>query len=405
MAFYDIYLPLYIFFMQKMNFCASVSIKTTQAYCHGAEIAACAVFAFVVAIFQPAGTVSAEFYSMLAPTDYTPSTYIQPEYDAFDHDYYRPPLFEEDEPDTPPVADFYMSTGDQALQSQARGTTTTRFTFDAGLSEDNETDTNRLEARWDFENDGKLDSYFSRTKTIRHTFEKAGVYDVKLEILDGAGNISSTTRKVTVVNNTAPSAYFLVSPATGTEKTVFNFTTDRSKDDQYLSYYLQYRFDWNGDGAWDTKYKDKTSWNHRFDVPGTYNVVMEVKDPGGATAQARQQVSVFANTAPIANFSVKSVPNSQGAGYEFNASSSSDAETKNLNLLYRWDFNYSGPDDIIYDTDWSASPRYSGYYSVPGTKVIKLEVKDEDGVISKSYASIYVSWTEAMSKKFMTGLR
>jgi plastocyanin len=392
--------------MSKSTFCLSASFKIIQTVFSTGRKVLISVFAFVSAVLQPSGIASAEFYSMLAPTDYTPSTYIQPQYDAFDHDYYRPPVFEEDEPDTPPVADFSMSTDSQALQSQARGTTTTRFIFDASLSEDNETDTSRLEARWDFENDGKLDSYFSRTKTIRHTFEKAGVYDVKLEILDKAGNISSTVRKVTIVNNTAPSGYFIVSPSTtGTEKTIFNFTTDRSKDDQYLSYYLQYRFDWNGDGKWDTKYNEKTSWNHRFDVPGNYTVIMEVKDPGGSTARVSQQVFVFANTPPIANFSVKSVPNSNGAGYEFNASSSSDKETKNLNLLYRGDFNYNGTDDIIYDTDWSGSPMYSGYYSVPGTKNIKLEVKDEDGLISRSYAQIYVSWTEAMAKKFMTGLR
>jgi PKD repeat protein len=281
----------------------------------------------------------------------------------------------------------------------------TRFTFDASSSSDNEDDLSNLEVRWDFENDGVLDSYFSRTKEIDHTFTSPGIYTVKLEVLDTAGNISSTTHTVTVVNNTAPYPYFLVTPDTGTEKTVFQFDTSRSRDDQYLSSSLEYRFDWNGDGKWDTTYQNKTIWNHRFDAAGTYKVIMEVKDPGGAEAASYLTVTTTADTPPIANFSMKSIPSTQGAGYEFNASSSSDAETKHNNLLYRWDFNYNGPNDIVYDTDWSSSDRYSGYYSVPGTKVIKLEVKDEDGAISRTYASINVSLTESMAKQLMTGLR
>lgn len=388
--------------MKKLIFSSSVSQKITVDAKKTLVLGLIVVFSSFLPPFQP---VLAEYNSMLAPTAYTPTTYIPPKYDAFDHDYYRPPVFGEEEPDTPPQADFTIYNDQNGLQSQARGTTTTRFTFDAGLSSDNETDLSYLEARWDFENDGQLDSYFSRTKTIQHTFSKSGIYTVKLEVLDLGGNVSSTTRTVTVVNNTAPNPYFVFSPSTGTEKTIFHFDTSRSRDDQYLSSFLEYRFDWEGDGKWDTTYQEKTSWNHRFDKAGTHKVIMEVKDPGGAVAAATLNVINGVNTAPIANFSLKSIPNSQGAGYEFNASSSSDAETKHNNLLYRWDFNYNGQDDIIFDTDWSSSDRYSGYYSVPGTKVIKLEVKDEDGVISKTYAQIYVSWTEAMAKGFMTGLR
>jgi len=367
--------------------------------------AAITVLSLILAPFQGISIASAESYSMLAPTDYTPSTYIPPKYDAFDHDYYRPPVFAEEEPDTPPLADFYMFNNDDGLQSQARGTTTTRFTFDANSSEDNETDVSRLEARWDFENDGQLDSYFSRTKSISHTFEKAGIYTVRVEILDKAGNISTKTHTVTVVNNTAPAPHFLVTPTTGTEKTIFNFDTERSRDDQFLSSYLQYRFDWDGDGKWDTKFQEKTSWNHRFDVAGSYTVIMEVKDPGGEKAQYSQVVTNSPNTPPIANFSLKKTPNSNGAGYQFDASTSTDAETQKGYLLSRWDFNYNGSDDIIYDTDWGSSPQYGGYYSIPGTKVIKLEVKDSDGVITRAYASIYVEWTEAMGKRLLSGLK
>ncbi len=352
---------------------------------------------------------SAELNSMLAPTTYTPSNYIPPNYDAFDHDYYRSPVAPSPDgdtlPDTPPVADFTISNNQQGLQSAARGTTATRFTFDGNSSADNETNPGDLEVRWDFESDGIVDSYFSTTKTVEHTFSQAGVYNVKMEVLDTAGNISSITHQVTVVDNTPPTAFFVVAPATATSDTIFNFDASRSSDDQYMPFSLEYRFDWDGDGKWDTTYQNKTSWNHRFGNSGTFNVIMEVKDPEGATAQYSQTVTTAPNTPPIANFSISNIQGSNGAGYEFDASSSSDAETPHQNLLFRWDFNYNGPNDIVYNTDWSSSDRFSGTYTVPGLKTIKLQVQDEDGAISTSYAQINVSWTETMANRFITGLR
>jgi len=344
------------------------------------------------ALLSPLQPVFAEYSSFLAPTQYTPSNYIPINYDAFDHDYYRPPVSPDAPPDTPPQADFTIQNNTSGLQSVARGTVSTRFTFDASVSSDNETDTGALEVRWDFENDGVLDSYFSTTKAIQYTFSAPGVYTVKLEVLDYAGNISTAFHTVTIANNTPPMPFVTVTPTSGTEKTIFHFDTQLSRDDQYLPYSLQYRFDWNGDGKWDTTYQEKTTWNHRFDRAGTFNVIMEAKDPEGATAQYAQTVTTFVNSPPVANFSLKSIPSNLGAGYSFSAASSSDVETLHRNLQFRWDFNYHGPDDIVYDTDWTTSDQYSGYYGVPGNKVIKLEVKDEDGAISTAYAEIYVSF-------------
>ena len=353
-------------------------------------IAILTIFSSIFTPFAQIPLAHAAFNSMLAPTNFTPSGYIQPKYDAFDHDYYRPLPDGEADPDTAPTAEISVFTDQNGLQSRSRGTTTTNFTFDGGNSSDNETPTNRLEFRWDFENDGVLDSYFSRGRTIQHIYKKAGTYTVKLEVLDTAGNISGAYTKLTVAQNTPPTPVFVSKIATGTEKTVFTFDTSRSRDDQYLASALLYRFDWNGDGKWDTKYDDKTVWNHRFDAVGSFNVVMEVKDTEGATATTSQKFTTNANSAPTAGFTIKNLEKSQGAGYLFDAAASSDAQTLHRNLQFRWDFNNNGPNDIVYDSDWSSSDRFYGHYAVAGNKVIKLEVKDADGLISSSYAKINV---------------
>jgi len=73
--------------------------------------------------------------------------------------------------------------------------------------------------------------------------------------------------------------------------------------------------------------------------------------------------------------------------FTFDASPSTDAESLKK-LLYRWDFNYTGPDDIIFDTGFSSAPKHSGQYGIPGRKVVRLQVKDADGATSESFLEI-----------------
>ena len=349
-----------------------------------------------IASFLLPNAVFAEYYSMLAPTSSTPSDYLMPKFDAFNYQNTTPPQLPEEEPDLPPVADFNIYTDQQGLQNNNMGTVDTVFTFDATASTDTENYGQNLEVRWYFENSTKPDTYFSTGKSIRHTFKNPGTYQVKLEVLDNGGNVSSKVKQVTVVENTPPIPFFRYSPSTGTEKTIFTFDTGKSRDDQFLSTYLEYRFDWNGDDKWDTKYLNNTTWSHIFNAAGTHHVIMEVKDPGDKTAQYSVDVVTTGNTPPTASFTIKSVSNGFSTGYEFDALKSSDSETSHEKLMFRWDFNYGGSNDIVYDTDWSPSDRFTGYFQTAGQHTVKLEVRDEDGAIATSLAVINVSWTDVM---------
>lgn len=367
----------------------------------------------------------------LDPNENTPKEYQQIKFDPFNNKYRQQYDYKEvlggitDELDTPPQADFNLQSSSKGLSDYYSGTTSTTFTFN-GTPSDSETSSGRLEVRWDYESDGKWDSFFSYVKSVTHRFEAAGVYKVTMQVLDKGGNVASITKKVTVVENTVPSAYFTFKPVTGTSATynagfdtetgslagtdtgtVFAFDTSRSSDDQYDKTVLRYRFDWESDGKWDTLYNAKTQWKHKFPTSGSHNVTMEVADPEGATATAYATITTFENTPPTALMSVSlnsnmSKANNYTAGpnfkvyYSFDASSSTDTETPANKLKYRWDFNYSGKDDIVFDTGWSNSPRYNGYYGVPGEKGIRLQVMDGDGAISEAYARITVSENTAV---------
>jgi hypothetical protein len=328
------------------------------------------------------------FINNLGPNEYTPENYVAPKYDPFNnrynpsHDYkdVYPPLIQ---PNTLPEPSFTIKASKKGFADNNVGTVGTTFIFSASGSTDSETANSRLQVRWYFEDSETPDTYFSAVKSVKHIFEKAGVYDVTLEVLDRNGGTSRLTKQVTVVNNTAPTAYLIAKQSTGLAGTVFEFDTGKSSDSQYLRAYLQYRFDWNGDGIYDTTYKSKTVWKHKFEKTGSYHVVMETKDPSGATATYYRDITVTENTPPKAAFSIAKKSNT----YTFDASSSTDKESPKK-LQYRWDFNYTGADDIVFDTRFSTSPKHTGSYTITGKKRIRLQVKDSMGLTDEAYAEI-----------------
>lgn len=332
-------------------------------------------------------------------TTYTPNSYVQPKYDPFTNKYNADEAFLEVDPtkktgDSAPVASFTMRQTKEGFPVIDAATVGTEFTFTASQSTDKETKSSKLQVRWDFEGDGKLDTYYSYTKSAKHTYDKAGVYYVMVEVLDQGGNVNKTSKKVTIVENTAPTAYQVVSPKIATLEKIFQFDTRSSSDSQYKQTLLQYHFDWDNDGIYDTSFDKKTQWRHKFDAPGVYRVVMEVKDPEGLTDTYYQDVLVLENNGPSASFTIAEKPyvtsKRTSVTYVFDASSSSDPETASNKLLYRWDFNYTGEDDIVYDTSYSTSPKYSGQYHISGNKMVRLQVKDEDGATDQAFKELNV---------------
>jgi len=333
------------------------------------------------------------FINNIGPNEYTPANYIAPSYDPFNniynpgYDYTEqyPPL---KQPNATPSAIFTVQPNTRrGFQEYDTVTAGTEMLFNANMSADDETRSERLLVRWDFESDGTPDTYFSTVKTALHTYEEAGNYLVTLEVLDKGGAVARATKTIKVVTNTAPFANQVAKIKSGTPATIFEFDTSKSADSQYERQSLEYRFDWNSDGVYDTIYKSKTGWRHMFEEPGNYRVTMEVKDPEGLTATWYQDISVIANTAPTASFSIATLKNGTIA---FDATESTDAESPKK-LTYRWDFNYSGPDDIVFDSDFTPAPKRTGHYDIPGHKTIRLQVRDSDGAISEAFKEIDIN--------------
>jgi PKD repeat protein len=279
------------------------------------------------------------------------------------------------------------------------GTVKTTFTFLAAVvssSSFNGTAGGDFEYRWDFNNDGKEITYFSHLPSVNHQFKKAGIYPVKLEVLDKNGKVSQVIKNITVVENTPPHAVFGVDKVQAPVNTIFTFDSSLSSDDQYNRYNLYYRFDWDSDGQWDTNYQNKNQWNHIYREAGHYKITMEAMDPEGAKSKSALEVDVTGDLPPHAEMTVGTENrNSLGLNsYTFDASGSSDDHTPLSRLKFRWDFNYSGKNDIVFDSAWSNSPKFTGSYKLGGSKTIRLQVMDEQGQIDEAFSKIEVAWPQ-----------
>ncbi len=92
--------------------------------------------------------------------------------------------------------------------------------------------------------------------------------------------------------NTAPTAVFTVQPTSGGTSTIFQFDASGSHDTEDQIAALQFRWDWNGDGTWDTQYSNDPQAQNTYPVEGNYSVKLEVKDTGGLTGLATETITV-----------------------------------------------------------------------------------------------------------------
>jgi len=87
-----------------------------------------------------------------------------------------------------------------------------------------------------------------------------------------------------------PRAFFSASTTLGDLSTEFVFDAGISVDDEGSA--LVVRWDWNGDGTWDTNWSSNMTVVHTYTSIGTYTVKLEIMDSHGNTNTTEMQVVV-----------------------------------------------------------------------------------------------------------------
>jgi parallel beta-helix repeat protein len=92
------------------------------------------------------------------------------------------------------------------------------------------------------------------------------------------------------------------------------------------------------------------------------------------------------NCPPIASFVITPLSGTTSTTFTVDASSSLDVEDKVSSLQVRWDWENDG----VWDTTYTATKTATHTYSAVGTKTIKLEVKDTDGLTGRVTRTLIV---------------
>lgn len=184
-----------------------------------------------------------------------------------------------------PVASFSVS--------PPEGYVTTEFHFDASGTSDEDTPASDLKFRWDWDGDGQWDTQYGPGNNTYHQYQNAGTYDVRLEVMDTDGWTDSFHQMVTVLpDTTPPMVMFSVLPENGDINTIFKFDATNTMNLNKVDGELQIRWDWEGDGQWDTGYREDPQAYHRYIIPGIYEATLEVKDDNNFTNVARITIRI-----------------------------------------------------------------------------------------------------------------
>jgi PKD repeat protein len=193
------------------------------------------------------------------------------------------------------------------------------------------------------------------------------------------------------LQNSAPDAQFSYDPATPTSGDPVNFDARDSSDSDAVSVgendvstgqITDYKWDFDGDGQFETDSGSSPQATHGFARPGTHQVELQVTDIRGATDTTSHDVSV-ANRPPTA--AIDSSPASPKSGDEVTFDGSRSADPDGTIADYQWDLDGDGS----FETDTQGTPTASRHYG-KGSHEIHLRVTDDSGATADATTTIQV---------------
>jgi PKD repeat protein len=159
----------------------------------------------------------------------------------------------------------------------------TAFFFDASCSHDGDgkpasdaLGLGGLTYRWDLDSDGTWETGPTASPFASQQYLRHGWVDIDLEVTNGFGMTSFTSR--TVYLNDPPVACFTYSPSSGSATTVFSFSAACSTDTSTPVGSMVADWDWDNDGDFDAVSWGNVVRTHSFGACGTFTVRLEMTD-------------------------------------------------------------------------------------------------------------------------------
>src|SRR5439155_18906189 len=144
------------------------------------------------------------------------------------------------------------------------------------------------------------------------------------------------------------------------------------------------RWDWTGDGTWDTAWTTTKIASHRYSTAGNKTVVVEAIDSGGLTSTQSHLVQVTAqppppppppNPPPTVDFTWTPTSGNTSTVFNFTATAADDHDSSS-SIQVRWDWTGDG----TWDTGWSTTKTATHSYSSTGNKTVVVQAIDSGGL-------------------------
>ena len=217
--------------------------------------------------------------------------------------------------------------------------------------------------KWDFENDGTVDS---NVQNPVHVYAVAGTYTVSLT----ASNANGMNSKFMTITVNAPSAPvtpiadFTANITSGYAPLAVQFT-DNSQNA------VSWNWDFDNDGISDSDLQNPA---HVYEIPGIYTVNLIAGNQNGTTSKTATITVLEAeninNGLPVADFSMN-VSEGYAPLYVLYTDLSQNATATG------WDFDNDGVAEV-------SSPTIVYVYPYPGTYTVNLIATNENGTTSKT---------------------
>lgn len=210
--------------------------------------------------------------------------------------------------------------------------------------------------------------------SVDHSYSAAGVYPVRLTVIDEIGGTSSTTQQVTVAPLGAP----VDQPPVAVFSASINgqaLTVDGSNSSDPDIDPLTFLWDFGDGGS-----AVGVTASHVYALSGNYTVTLTVADPTGLTNSTSQTVG--ANTAPIPALAVTP----SGLSVHADASASRDG---------------AGGTIVGYDIDWGDGTAHAGTvtadhaYAAAGTYTVTLTLTDNQGAGATAATAVSVKLVDS----------
>lgn len=240
-----------------------------------------------------------------------------------------------------------------------------------------------LSYEWDFTDNGSVDSTDNPLPDgVQHQYIFIGPQRARLTVTDAKGLSTSVTANVEVGLNDDPIAVLAADPLSGDLDLLVSFDASASTDPDGDP--LTYRWDFDGDGKFETDGGTDPLARHMYGAEGEFDAAVKVWDPAGASSVASVHVSIIdENLPPVAVLNLQHNP--VPAGFEFYVDSYGSYDDDGSITKRRYDMD----DDGVFEFD--NNPQNFKYtYSETGTYTIHLQVEDNEGAFGDDYVDVVV---------------